>query len=78
MLRRGPASLVIAMGREKPRSLTVFLVISLSLAAIALAMPAPKRISSRLDGMSVEAVPIAQHADRPTLGETRALDLRAR
>jgi hypothetical protein len=62
MLRRGPAPLVIAMGREKPRSLTVFLVISLSLAAIALlAMPAPKRVSSRLGGMSVEAVPIAQY-----------------
>lgn len=64
MRRYGPVSLVLALGGKKPRSLTIFLVISLSLAAIALlAMPAPKRIGSRLDGMSVEAVPIDQHEE---------------
>jgi hypothetical protein len=47
---------------RKPRPLAVFLVISLTLSAMALlVMPAHKRTVSRLDGASVEAVPIAQY-----------------
>ncbi|HEV8015631.1 MAG TPA: hypothetical protein VGP48_08860 [Stellaceae bacterium] len=62
MQRRGPVSLVLALGRKKPRSLAVFLVISLTLSALALVtMPAPKHVASRPDGVSAENAPIAEH-----------------